>query len=226
MAEKAIDRLGVVAFGDGEAGLIGNILLYPRRTVLEVLSLLFQQEDLFTPIDAGGTATQRNPYLLVLDANGHPTPASRIVLADFGAESLNGEQRPRVIVDRQGGQFAGSGFSQQNSDQPWTGYSQRQSDLFETGVEIRCVSRRKLESECLGLIVGFALWTFRKAIMQKADIFQYGTPNISRTVPEKADAEGEQYVTTVSFSVKQTINWQVSQINETIVRDICVQVAL
>lgn len=227
MAESVTDRLGVVPFGAAEDPIIGNFLLYPRRTVLEALRRLFVQEDLIVPIDASGSPTQRNPFLLKLTENGAIARDSRVVLADFGSTTLMKEEtRPRVIVEREGGQFSTGGFGQQNASQPtgW-GAPKRSSDVFETGLQIRCVGRHKYESEGLAWIVSFALWSFRDVIKKRSDLFHVGQPQIGPTVPEKADAEVEQYVTTINMRMTQTINWELSRINATVLADICVQMS-
>lgn len=222
VTESAVERLGVAAFGELDPR-VGNFLYYPRRVVLEVLKLLFQQEDLFTPIDAAGADVDRNPFLLKLREDGSPHADSRIVVADDGSEHLAQEEsRPRIIVDRGSGEFAGTGFSQKNFT-AWAGTNtgQRFSDLYGTSIVVRCVGRVKLESEALGNAVSFCLTMFREEIKKKSDLHHLSPPTVSQTVKEKVDSEVEQYVTTVQSQIQQSVNWEKSKLNPQVLMEVC-----
>ena len=219
-------RLGLDAYGTSNP-LIGNVLLYPRRVVLEVLKLAFQQADLFTPSTASGIPAERNPFLLKYAADGSIATDSRIVLTDFASETLlRGEARPRIVVERSGGRFAGTQFSQRNA----TGFggvrTARSSDLYETSISVRCVGRVKLESETLALCVQMLLQMFADDIRKKSDLSHIGAPEVgATTVLEKSDSAGDQYTTLVTVSMVQSINWVKSKINARTVEDVCVQIA-
>lgn len=225
-AEVVTDRLGVEDYGSD--GVIGNVLLYPRRIVLAVLRQLLSQEDLFTPIDAAGSAEQRNPFILRMTDAGNIAADSRIVLADFASEKLLKEEaRPRVIVERGSGAFSGTGFSQKNFT-AWAGSNsgQRFSDIYNTSLIIRCVGRKKFESEELALVVSMGLWFFHQDIKRSSNLFHLSPPHIGQTMPEKFDAEVEQYVTQITMDVQQTINWQKTQIDPKVLADVCVNLTV
>lgn len=218
-------RLGLDAYGASEP-LIGNVLLYPRRVVLEVLKLSFQQVDLFTPVAADGTAAERNPFLLKYAADGSLAPDSRLMLTDSAADTApRGEARPRIVVERAGGKFSGTTFSQRN----WTGLggakTTRSSDLYETTVTVRCVGRTKLESELLALCVQMLLQMFAEEIRRKSDLTHLSPPEVGETALEKGDSVADQFATTVRLSAVQSINWVKSKINARVVEDVCVQIA-
>lgn len=222
MTQSVVNRLGILPFGT-EAPRIGNFLLYPRRVVLEVLALAFQQEDLFVPLDAPGTVTERNPYLLRYDAEGRVLRDSRIVLTDFGSEHPSkGENRPRITVDRGTSRFAhNTGFGQREHA-AWGSRSSTHADLIESSIDVRCVARVRTESESLAVIVATFLMFFRDEIKRKSNLFHLGSPIIAPTTPEKADAEVEQAVTTVTIATTQALRWTKTQINETRLNEICV----
>lgn len=217
------NRLGLDPFGT-ENARIGNFLLYPRRVVLEVLKLAFTQADLFTPTAASGISTERNPFLLTYAADGSVAPDSRIVLVDYGSElALKTEARPRIVIERAAGAFSGrTAFSRRN---PGDDAVDRRSDLYESGLTIRCVARLRLESELLALIVQMLLQMFSEEIKRKSELFHLSTPSVSPTMLERGDAAADQYATTVTLSTVQTVQWVKTKINTQVIQDLCVSVA-
>jgi len=213
------EREGVVPYGTADEP-VGNFLLYPRRAVLEVLARALQADDLFTDVTVSGRADERNPFLLVLRADGGVDPTSRIILSDSGSEHLEKtNQRPRITVDRGPGRFVNGGIGQRSMFSP--GRTEF-VDLFETGLQIRCVGRHKAESEALALVVIGVLWFARETIKKKAHLQHLTSPEISQTLPEVRDSEVTQYVTSVSMSITQTVRWVVQPLNVTRLNEICV----
>lgn len=219
-----VDRLGVANFGDTHAE-IGNYLLYPRRVVLEVIKACFKKPNLFTPLSVEGIDTDANPFLYVETANGTLSPKSRLVIADYGTEqTVRGESRPRIIVTRSGGRFLTQGQMAKSLPYGLATGSQKYLDIFESNLVIRCVARSRMESELLGLSVSSLLLFFSKDIRRHSQVHHFGGITVSDTTPEKYDSEIDQSVTNVTVEVSQSISWLKSQINPTVLADICTTV--
>lgn len=227
MVESVNSRLGVADLG--EEHLVGNLLLYPRRIILELFRKLLQQDDLFTPKTASGSSVQRNPFLLELAADGvTPTKTSRIVLADYGSEKLIQEEvRPRLIIERGSGSFATSRLSSHNSQTSFgMGTVQEFSALFESSINMRCVSRVKIESELMANMVLMILAIFADQIRKLSELEHISMPQVGTTSLEKAAGDADQWSTQVQVGVGQAINWDLSKISTTVLNDICVTVAV
>jgi hypothetical protein len=224
MPQTPAERLGVVPYGT-EDPIIGNFLVYPRRLVLEVLSLAFQQPELFAPVMLGGSDTQRNPFLLKLKEDGGVAPDSRLVLSDFSSEAvIRTESRPRIVVERGAGRFSSFGMAKTIG----TGFATGRglfANIFESSIEIRCVSRVKAESESLALAVGSVLLYFENEIRKKSALHHISPPTIGTTTPEKVDATIDQFNTQVTVAVAQTMSWQKVQLNQTVLQQICVAIS-
>lgn len=219
------NRLGLDPFGT-DVPIIGNVLLYPRRILLEVFQRAFQYENLFTPETASGIPQEVNPFLLKYAADGSLAPDSRLVLADFGSDDLiKKEARPRLIVERSGGRFINQGMGDKN-DISWGGVQHsRKSNLYQSMINIRAVGRKKIESELLALSAQMLIQMFKDEIKKKSALHYIGTPEVGPTVPEKADAEVEQYSTSVTIEIAQAINWNKSPLNITVVNEICIAIS-
>lgn len=218
------DRLGVASFGDAHAK-VGNYLLYPRRVIIEVIKSAFKSANLFTPSTTEGVDTDANPFLYVEESDGTLSPRSRIVIADYGTEySVRGESRPRIILARSGGRFLVQGQMAKSMPYGLATGKQQYLDIFESSIVIRCVARNRTESELLGLTVGSLLLFFTRTIREKSQLHHFGGLTISDTQSEKSDSEVDQAVTTVTMEVSQSVSWLRSQINPTVLADICATV--
>lgn len=227
MVESVTDRLGTPELGSDE--LTGNLLTYPRRIILAVLRDLFSQADLFTPASADGADTQRNPFLLVYDADGVSIDkSSRLVIADFASEHLiKTEARPRIIVERGRGSFAGGRPTTQNSS-GFGGFPGSRSfvSYFNSAIVIRCVSRVRLECEMLAALVSMCLTFFNHEIMQASLLDHLDLPVIDGLTLEKSTGESEQWSCSVTLAVSQPVAWKNMNINTQVLDRICVTIAL
>ena len=227
MVELVMNRLGTPEFGSSD--LTGNLLTYPRRIILSVLRDLFTQTDLFTPLGADGSDTQRNPFLLVYESDGVSIDkTSRIVLADFASEHLiKTEARPRIIVERGSGSFGGSRPSTQN----YSGFGEFPGSRsfvanFSSTIAIRCVSRVRLESEMLAAIVSMCLTFFNREIMAGSHLAHIDLPSIGGLTLEKSSNEAEQWSCLVTLTVFQPVAWSNMNINTQVLDRICATIAL
>jgi len=221
---SAADRLGVANFGDAHA-TVGNYLLYPRRILIEVIKTALKSPNLFTPATTNQIDTDANPFLYVEDENGTISPKSRVIIADNGSEHLvRGEGRPRVVLSRNGGRFLVQGLMAKTVPYGLATGAQQYLDLFESSLVIRCVGRTRTESELLGLTVGSLLLFFSRTIREKTQLHHFGGITVSDTQSEKSDSEVDQAVTNVTVEVSQSVSWLRSQINPTVLADICATV--
>lgn len=211
------DRLGVAPYGDADAP-IGNVLLQPRRAVLSLFRRTFGRADMFSDVTRADPREQ-NPFLYEVDANGDPTPTSRLIIADSGAEALAmAEARPRIAVDRGTGRFAGNPFSQRMTQSPGV---TRYAALFETSLVVRCVARTRLESELLALTANMVLWFARDVLMRKVRLHSLSAPEISQTIIERRDSSAEQWSTTLTSDLTQAVSWENRPATATRLHEVC-----
>lgn len=222
--QTAADRLGVADFGD-ENALVGNYLIYPRRVVLEFIKIAFSQPNFFTPVSAGASETDANPFIYKELPDGTLDPKSRLVVVDYGSEhTVRGEGRPRVVVGRSSGTFSHASLMAR-TQRGFLGVGpERSFELFETSLVIRCVGRSKIESELLGLSVVTLLTFFSGQLREKSRLHHIGSPTVGETQPEKFDSEAEQYTTQITLPLSQTVGWLKSAITDTVLADVSARI--
>lgn len=217
MSQSAVQRLGVADYGDTTSS-VGNVLTYPRRIIIAVLKILFSQKDYFTRTDNADPA-QQNPYLYVERDDGSLDASSRLVIGDQAiTRGEANEARPRIIVDRMSGSFQNGRFTQQNG---WTSGTRSFQDMFISDMTIRCVGRYKIESELLSVAVGMGLTMFNHDILHGSKLHEVGLPVTGPTLPERSDADTDQWATTLNLRTAQPIGWTLSTLESTVVNEIC-----
>lgn len=220
MTQTAEEKLGVRAFG--APGVAGNFLTHPRYVVLGLLQRAFQIPDLFVPEGAESDPEDANPFILELTDEGEITADSAIVITDqFSEEQLQKDNRPRIVVDRGSGNFQNRTELGARQTGSFVGARESYSDMFDTTLVVRCISRVKLESEQLGLVATAVIQFLRKELRKQGGLFHVEPPSVGPASPLRIDSEADHFDTQITSRLVQTVNWNKTQLNVGRLFEVC-----
>lgn len=185
---------------------VGDYIRYPRRVMLDMLRHALASEHLFTNTEGH---LMENPYQFKTDENGGTARDSKIELADAWTQELEAEDpRPIVVIQRGPLGFHDSsvdGFKGSDA----RGLAIEYADFLRMPLTFLCFSQVDLESEEIGIMVGFLLRFFRHTILKNTMFHKVDSPVVGEMAVIERGSRSNLFSTPVSYSVYMPINWVV-----------------